>query len=166
MALFLKDWLSLRYKATGNRNGKLKAEGELKLYRKGDWREVEITKCQLTTQSKADKRRILSAVGVTKVFQIPFSVFQKLKCKWPWTSEITMICTKFLLSVPITLCDGVKEETVLKPESEDTYLSHRRLRKRIFWAMGQWMKGRNVCMSKQMQLPSCVCNAMSKRADV
>lgn len=137
--MFLKDWLSWGIKPPAIEMGN-PSRRRIEVIQKGDWREVESTKCQLTTQSKADKRRILSAAGVTKVFQIPFSVFQKLKCKWPWTSEITMICTSFSFSVSITLCDGLKEETVLKPESEDTYLSHCRLRKGIFWAMGQWMK--------------------------
>ena len=89
-----------------------------------------------TIQSRQEK----DSVGVITVFQVPFSVFQKLKCKWPWTSEITMICASFSFLVPVTLCDGINEETELNPESKDTYLSHCRLRKGIFWAMGQWMK--------------------------
>ena len=104
-----------------------------------------------TIQSRQEN----DSVGVITVFQVPFSVFQKLKCKWPWTSEITKICASFSFSVPITLRDGINEETVLKPESKDTYLSHCRLRKGIFWAMGQWMKMGETyaCPSKRSYHP-------------
>lgn len=129
----------LRYKATGNGNGKSE--------QKENWsyieREIEGKSSQQNVNwphNPKQTREGFCQLYVTKVFQIPFSVFQKLKCKWPWTSEITMICTCFSFSVPVTLCDGVKEDTVPKPESEDTYLSHCRLRKGIFWALGQWMK--------------------------